>query len=85
VYGEEEIILYWADYRNQGLEKNLFCTGAMSPTNQPTKEEPVSAVLLESPFASVSTVNQGHPSLGSLVVPRRLMARGLKRIDILSS
>jgi hypothetical protein len=39
----------------------------MSPTNQPTKEEPVSAVLIESPFASVSTVNEEHPSLVSLV------------------
>ncbi len=32
----------------------------------PTKEGPLSFVLNESPFASVSTVSRGHPSLVSL-------------------
>jgi hypothetical protein len=33
--------------------------------NEPTKEEPLSYVLLESPFASDSAVSsRGHPSLG---------------------
>ncbi len=36
--------------------------------NEPTKEEPLSFVLFESPFASVSTVSKGHPSLVSLVL-----------------
>jgi hypothetical protein len=35
-------------------------------TNEPTKERPLSFVLLESPFTSVSTVSRGHPSLVSL-------------------
>ncbi len=34
---------------------------------EPTKEGPLSYVLQESPFASVSTVSRGHPSLISLV------------------
>jgi hypothetical protein len=34
--------------------------------SEPTKEGPLSYVLLESPFASVSTVSRGHPSLASL-------------------
>jgi hypothetical protein len=37
--------------------------------NEPTKEEPLSFVLFESPFASVSTVSKGAllgPSLSSL-------------------
>jgi hypothetical protein len=33
---------------------------------EPTKEEPLSFVLFESPFPSVSTVSRGHPSLASL-------------------
>jgi hypothetical protein len=31
--------------------------------NEPTKEGPLSFVLFESPFASVSTVSRDHPSL----------------------
>ncbi len=34
--------------------------------NEPTKGGPLSFVLCESPFASVSTVNRSHPSLVSL-------------------
>jgi hypothetical protein len=34
--------------------------------NEATEEEPLSFVLFESPFASVSTVSRGHPSLVSL-------------------
>ncbi len=37
-----------------------------SEHNEPTKEGPLSYVLLESPFASVSTASSGHPSLCSL-------------------
>jgi hypothetical protein len=36
--------------------------------NEPTKKEPLSFVLFESPFTSVSTVRRGHPSLVSLDV-----------------
>ncbi len=35
--------------------------------NEPNKKEPLSFVPSESPFASVSTVSSGHPSLASLV------------------
>jgi hypothetical protein len=35
--------------------------------NEPTMVRPLSYVLYESPFASVSTVCRGHPSLVSLV------------------
>jgi hypothetical protein len=38
----------------------------MSP-NEPTKERPLSYVLLESPFVSVSTVSIAHPSVVSFV------------------
>ncbi len=41
--------------------KNLFCLH-----DEPTKEGPLKYVLQESPFASVSTVSRGHPSLVSL-------------------
>jgi hypothetical protein len=37
--------------------------------NEPTKEGPLSFVLFESPFTSVSTVSRGHPSLVSLATP----------------
>jgi hypothetical protein len=39
----------------------------LNEPNEPTKEGPLSYVLLESPFASVSTVSRDHPSLVSLV------------------
>jgi hypothetical protein len=35
--------------------------------NEPTKAGPLSFVLFESPFTSVSTVSRGHPSLVSLI------------------
>jgi hypothetical protein len=38
-------------------------------SNKPTKEGPLSNVLFESPFASVSTVSGGHPSPVSLATP----------------
>jgi hypothetical protein len=37
--------------------------------NEPTKKRPLSFVLFESPFTSVSTDSMGHPSLVSLVIP----------------
>jgi hypothetical protein len=58
-----------------GVEK-IFCTGPTraakrnknllylhDKSNKPTKERPLSFVLFESPFTSVSTVSRGHPSL----------------------
>ncbi len=62
-------------------EENIFCTDRLEQPRQdknllyrhdktiePTKEEPLSFVLLEFPFASVSTVNRSHPSLVSLLL-----------------
>ncbi len=42
--------------------------------NEPTKEEPLSLVLFESPFASDSTVSKCHLSLVSLFLPSILHA-----------
>jgi hypothetical protein len=41
--------------------------------NEPTKEEPLSFVLFESPFSSVSTVSRGHPSLVSQRITFKLV------------
>jgi hypothetical protein len=57
--------LYW-DKSSRGRTK-IYCTSTTSPTNQTTKEGPLSYVLQESPFGSVSTFNRGHPSLKRLV------------------
>jgi hypothetical protein len=45
----------------------ISCTGTPSPTYQPRKD-PLSFVLFESPFTSVSTVSRGHSSLVSLLM-----------------
>jgi hypothetical protein len=67
VYGEEKNILYWANWSIQGRTK-ISCNGTRSPTNEPTKEGPLSYVLLETPIASVSTVSRGNPSPISLML-----------------
>jgi hypothetical protein len=59
-------------------EETIFYTGPTRPAktgqkslywddepNEPTKERLLSYVLLESPFASISTVSRGHPSVVS--------------------
>jgi hypothetical protein len=61
VYGEERSILYWADWSSQGKFKNLLYRH--DKPNEPTKEGPLSFVLFESPFTSISTVSSGQPSL----------------------
>ncbi len=53
--------MHWVDKSSQGRTK-ISCT---SPTNQ-TRKDASSSVPLESPFASVSTVRRGHPSLVSV-------------------
>ncbi len=65
----------WAMVTNEmkycTARKTKFCTGPTlyrhEKPNGSTKEGPVSFALLEYPFASVSTVNNGHPFLVSLV------------------
>jgi hypothetical protein len=42
-------------------EKNLLYR--LDKPYEPTKEEPLSFVLVEFPFTSISTVSRGHPSL----------------------
>jgi hypothetical protein len=55
-------MLYWANRAKAG-QKSLVL--ARQPNN-PTKEGPISYLLLDSPFASVSAVSRGNPSLGSI-------------------
>jgi hypothetical protein len=57
-------ILYWADERPWQNKNLLYRHGK---PNESTKKEPVSFVLFESPFTSVSTVSRVHCSLLSLV------------------
>ncbi len=54
-----------------GYKNNLYW---WDEPNEPTKEVPVSCVLLKPPFASVTTVSRGHPSLLP-VIPGRLRKR----------
>jgi hypothetical protein len=58
VYGEEKNILYRADQSSPGRKKVLY---RHDKPNEPTKERPLSFVLFESPFNSVSTDSRGHP------------------------
>jgi hypothetical protein len=76
------------------VRKKIFCIGPTiaakaeqkflvhywhDKPNEPTKEVPLSFVLFESPFSSVSTVSRGHPSLVSLVATTPYSHRGMKR------
>jgi hypothetical protein len=63
VYGEEKSILFWADQSGQGRIKVAV---SEDEPNEPTKKGPLSFVLFESPFISVSRVSKSHPSLVSL-------------------
>jgi hypothetical protein len=74
-------------------ETKIICSGptrAEEPM-EPTKEGPLSYVLPESPFASVSTVSRGHPYLVFLVQPkwRGTGVQGIPRmkrwVDIVSA
>jgi hypothetical protein len=80
--GDKRIEIVYADGKKyfllgrleQPRQKKISCTGTTSPNYQ-TKEEPLSFVLFESPFTSVSTVSRGHPSLVSLVTGLKLKVR----------
>ncbi len=61
-------VLGWPEQPRQ--EKSLLYRH--DEPNEPTTEEPLSFVLFESPFASVSTVSRGHPSLVSLMLTAQL-------------
>jgi hypothetical protein len=73
VYGEDNLYVL-GDLGSQGRTKISF-TG----TGSPIKEGPLSLVLFDSPFTSVSTVSRGHPFLVSLVV-HYLAVQKAKRI-----
>jgi hypothetical protein len=60
--GKKYFLLYRLVQRRQ--DKNLLYRN--EKPIEPTKEEPLSFVLFESPVASVSTDSRGHPSLVSL-------------------
>jgi hypothetical protein len=55
LYGEEKNILYLADYRSQGMQNKNISYRHTKP-RETTKIGPLSFVLFESPFSSVSTV-----------------------------
>jgi hypothetical protein len=62
-WGKNYFVLSWLEQPRQG-KSLLYRHGK---PNEPTKEVPLSFVLFESPFTSMSTVSKGHPSLVSLV------------------
>ncbi len=64
VYGEENDILYWADYIEQPRQNKILLYRYDKP-NEPSKK---GRLLFESPFTSVLTVSRGHHSLVSLVI-----------------
>jgi hypothetical protein len=65
VYGDKKKYFVLGRLEQPRQDKNLFYRPHDKP-NEPTKEGPLSYVLLVSPFASVSTFRRGHPSLVSL-------------------
>jgi hypothetical protein len=65
VYGEKKIFYTIGRLEQPRQDKNLLYRH--KEPNEPTKEGPLSFLLFESLFASVSTVSRGHPSLVSLV------------------
>ncbi len=66
VYGEEKINFVLG--RLEQLRQDKILLYQQDKPNEPTKEGPLSCILLESPFASVSPVSRGHPSLVSPVI-----------------
>jgi hypothetical protein len=64
VYGEENNIVHWADYRSAKVEHKSLVPA--NKPNEPTKGGPLSFLLFEPPFTSVPTVRWGYPTLQSL-------------------
>jgi hypothetical protein len=60
VYGEEN---YCVLGPLEQPRKNRNLLNRQDEPIKPSKEGPLSFVILESPFTSVSTVGRGHPSL----------------------
>jgi hypothetical protein len=79
-------------------EVKIFCTGPTRAAkaglkllyrhdkpNETAKEGPLTFVLFESPFTSVSTVTRGHSSLVSLVSTAFVNLREKSYIDVSST
>jgi hypothetical protein len=64
VYSDEKKYVLLGRLEQPRQKKNVL--DRYDKPNEATKEEPLSFVLFESPFASVSTLGRGHPSLVSL-------------------
>jgi hypothetical protein len=63
VCGEEKIIKIFCIGLTRAAKAGQKTIYSHNEPNEPTKEGTLSYVLQESPFASVSTVSRGHPSL----------------------
>jgi hypothetical protein len=74
ICGEEQnIFIGWTTVEKQRQDKKPL----VPEPNEPTKERPLSFVLHKSPFASVSTVSRGLPSLA-------LSGAGRKKYSVLN-
>ncbi len=73
VYGKEKIFCT-GPARAAKAEKNIL--QLHDKPIEPTKEGPLSFVLFESPFISVSTVSRGRPSLVSLIKTYLVIVEG---------
>jgi hypothetical protein len=65
VFGEEKIFCNGPTRAAKSEKKSLV---PALQAQQPIQEGPLSFVLFESPFTSVSAVSRGHPSLVSLII-----------------
>ncbi len=61
MYSEDKNILYWPTSAAKTEQKSLV------PARRRTTQGPLSFLLVETPFTSVSTVSRSHPSLVYLV------------------
>jgi hypothetical protein len=68
VYGEENF--FFTGPTREATRQNKKLLYRHDKPNEPIKEGPLSFVLFESLFTSVSKVSRGHPSLMFIVSPR---------------
>ncbi len=71
VYGEEKKYFVLGRIEQPSKNKNLLYRH--DKPNEPTNSGPLSFVLFESPFTSVSTVGRNHPSLVSFSTNLRIL------------
>ncbi len=70
--GKWEGVGPWSRASSLQDRTKLCCTGMTSPTKQPRKDS------FPSPFASVSALSRGHPSLVTLELPSFLRCPGYR-------